>query len=146
MSYILKVYNSDEVIVTFGPIIIQNGLADGEFLKIEGEADTTEEVVGTDGEVAVSRINDSRATATILLMQTSEHNDQLSVFENLCRNAKGMVGAIQPFAILDLNGRTKLFGANSWVQKAPDRSWDRTATTNEWTIRIAHLARIDGGN
>jgi len=143
---VLKVYNADEVDIIVGPYLIDSGLADGEFLRIEQESDDTEDVAGTDGEVAVSRTNDQRATATILVMQTSDGNDGLSVLSNLARTAPGMAGAIHPFLVKDKNGRTIHEGQNAWVRRAPDRSFDRTAQTNEWQIRIAHLGRFDGGN
>ncbi len=142
----LKVYNADEVVVVLGSVLIDSGLADGEFLRVEQDTDDTEDVVGTDGEVAVSRTNDRRATVTILVMQTSSGNDGLSTLSNLTREAAGMTGAILPLLIKDTNGRTLITGANAWVSRAPDRSFDRTAQTNEWKIRVAQLARFDGGN
>lgn len=143
---LLKVYNSDEVSIIVGPVIITSGFADGEFLTIEGEADDTEDVAGTDGEVAVSRTNDRRATAMIKLMQTADANDGLSVLSNLARSAPAMVGGIVPFLVSDQNGRSLWTGENCWVQRPPDISLDRTAQSREWTIRIANLVRFDGGN
>lgn len=141
-----KVYNADEVTIVVGPALIDSGLADGEFLRIEQESDDTEDVAGTDGEVAVSRTNDRRANATILVMQTSDGNDKLSVLSNLVREAEAMAGGIVPFLVKDANGRTVMEAANAWVSRAPDRSFDRTAQTNEWQIRLANLVRFDGGN
>lgn len=142
----LKVYNADEVTVILGGVIIDSGLADGEFLRIEQESDDTEDVAGTDGEVAVSRTNDRRATVTILVMQTSNGNDGLTALSTLTREAAAMAGAIVPLLVKDNNGRTVIEAANAWVARAPDRSFDRTAQTNEWKIRAAQLARVDGGN
>jgi len=146
MSTNLKVYNADEVTIVIGPVLVQSGLADGEFLRIEQETDDTEDVAGTDGEVAVSRTNDRRATATVLLMQTSDSNDGLSTLSALAKEAAGMAGGIVPFLVKDKNGRTLHTAANCWVRRAPDRSFDRTAGTNEWQVRLSHLARFDGGN
>jgi len=140
-----KVYNSDEVEVIFGPVIME-GYADGEFLTIEQESDDIDDVVGTDGEVAVSRTNDRRATATVKLLQTSNTNDLLSAIHLLGLNSPGMAGGIHPFVVKDRNGRTLIEGANAWIKKAPDRSFDKTATSCEWVIRIAQIARFDGGN
>lgn len=142
----LRQYHADELLITLGPVIINGGFADGEFLRVEQDTEDTTDVVGSDGEVAVSRTNDRRATATIMLLQTAAANDGLSILSNLAKEAKAMAGAIVPFAVKDLNGRTLLFGANAWVSKAPDRTFDRGATANEWSIRIAHLVRYDGGN
>ena len=142
----LKVYNADEVDIVVGAVLVNSGFADGEFLRVEQESDDTEDVVGTDGEVSVSRTNDQRATITILVMQTSDSNDGLSAYATAAKTAPGMTGAIVPVLIKDQNGRTLMEGANAWVQRSPDRSFDRTAQANEWAIRVAHLTRLDGGN
>jgi hypothetical protein len=142
----LKIYNADEVTAAFGPVLIESGLADGEFLRIEQESDDISDVAGTDGEVAASRTNDRRATVTIILMQTSSSNDQLSVLSNLAKTAPGMAGAVHPLLIKDRNGRAIYTAQNAWISKAPDVSFDRTATAREWTIRCANLIRVDGGS
>jgi hypothetical protein len=142
----LKVYNADEVDIAVGPVLVDSGFADGEFLRIEQESDDAEDVVGSDGEVSVSRTNDSRANVTILVMQTSDSNDGLSALSALFKTAPGGAGGIVPIVIRDKNGRTLVTGANCWVGRAPDRSFDRTAQANEWKIRVAHLVRFDGGN
>lgn len=146
MSRDVRHYNADELIITLGPVIIDSGFADGQFLEIDGETEDTVDVAGADGEVAVSRTNDRRATVTISLMMTAAANDGLSILSNLAKESPRMAGAIVPFAVMDLNGRTLIGAANAWVRKAPARTWDRAATTNAWDIRCAHLVRNDGGN
>jgi hypothetical protein len=142
----VKVYNADEVTVALGFVLIDSGFADGEFLRIEQEADDTEDEVGTDGEVSVSRTNDRRATATIIVLQTSSGNQGLSILSNLVRSAPGLVGAIWPFLARDQNGAALYTGQDSWVKRPPDVSMNRTAQPREWTVRIANLVRNDGGN
>lgn len=142
----VKVYNSDEVTIAIGPVLITSGFADGEFLRIEDETDDTEDVAGTDGEVAVSRTNDRRATITVMLLQTADANEGLSVLSNLTRFAAGMAGAIVPTLVRDQNGAFVATAENSWVQRPPDAGFDRTATTREWPVRCANLVRNDGGN
>jgi hypothetical protein len=146
MSDQVKVYNADELLITMGPVVIESGLGDGEFLSIEDETESAMDVAGTDGEVAVSRSNDQRANVTITLLATSAANDGLSVLLNLFKTAPGSAGGIVPFAVADLNGRTIMSGANAWVKKAPDRKWQREVQMNAWEIRVAHLKRFDGGN
>jgi hypothetical protein len=140
----LKVYNSDEVIIAVGPVLVESGYADDEFCRIEYESDDTDDVPGTDGEVAVSRTNDMRATITLLLMQTSDASIGLSALSNLTRKAAAMAGAIVPTEVFDPQG-SKLYAAeNSWVRRPPDVSYGRTAQSREWAIRCAHLNRING--
>lgn len=142
----VKVYNADEVTIVFGASILDSGFADGEFLRVEQDTDDTEDFVGTDGEVTISRTNDRRATMTVVLMQTSSGNDEMTVYSNLTRNSPNFTGAILPMAVKDQNGRTLHEGTHCWVAKAPDRSFDRGPQRVEWKIRVAHLDRVDGGN
>jgi hypothetical protein len=127
-------------------VLVESGFADDEFLRIEQETDTTTDVAGTDGEVAVSRTNDYRATITILLLQTSDANLGLSVLANLARSSPGMAGAIVPSLVRDRNGAALYTAANSWVQRPPDAAFARAAGTREWAVRCARLIRVDGGN
>lgn len=146
MAFNTRVYNPDEMLIIVGPVLINSGLADGEFLRVEGEADDVQEVAGADGEVAISRSNDRRATVTIILLQTAAANFGLSVLSNLARNAPNMAGAVQPMAVKDGNGATIYTAENTWIMKPPDASFDRTAQSREWPVRCANLIRIDGGN
>ena len=146
MSFNTKVYNPDEITIIVGPVLVQSGFADGEFLRVEQETEDTADVAGTDGEVAVSRSNDRRALITILLMQTADANQGLSALSNIVRAAPGLAGGIVPLLIKDRNGASLYTAENCWVQRPPDASFDRTAQSREWQIRVANLIRNDGGN
>ncbi len=146
MAFETRVYNPEEMTVLVGPVLITSGFADGEFLRVEGEADDVQDVAGADGEVAASRSSDRRATVTIILLQTAAANQGLSVLSNLARNSPNMAGAFVPFAARDQNGLAVYAAENSWVMKPPDASFDRTAQSREWPIRCANLVRNDGGN
>ncbi len=146
MAFETRVYNPDEVTISVGPVLISSGFADGEFMRVESEADTIGDVVGTDGETAISRSNDRRATVTISLLQTALANQGLSVLSNLAAVSPNMVGAVVPFGAADTNGTTIYASENSWVMKPPDASFDRTAQSREWPIRCAALVRNDGTN
>ena len=146
MSFETRVYNPEEIIFFIGPVLITSGFADGEFLRVEGETDDVQDVAGADGEVAISRSNDRRATVTLILLQTAQANAGLTVLSNLVRNAPNMAGAVQPCGVRDGNGSTRFAAENSWIMKPPDASFDRTAQPREWPIRCANLVRFDGGN
>jgi hypothetical protein len=140
-----KSYSASEVTIYLSGVLVRGGFADGEFLRIEQEADDWTDVIGTDGEVTRSKTNDRRATATILLMQSSDDNDLLSQLSNLDRNTPGGAG-VGSFLVRDQNGRAKYNAAACWISKPPDVSFGREAAAREWTIRIARLERFDGGN
>ncbi len=136
-------YSGDEVFIKWGPVLINSGYADGEFCTIEMDSDSAVDVVGTDGEVCVSRTNDRRATVTIKLLQSSQINTMMGIWY---RTFIAGGGGIFPLLIKDLNGGARFSAPVSWILKPPDTSYDRTATTREWTIRCGHLSRVDAGN
>lgn len=144
MSNAVKTYDADQVSLTVGGFSIDSGFADGEFIRIEQEADDFTDVVGTDGEVTRSKTNDRRATITVLLMQTASGNQALSALSNLDRLSPNGAG-ISPLLIQDGNGDALFEAASCWVQKPPDVAFDRTGVTREWTLRVADLIRNDAG-
>lgn len=146
MGDCIKVYDADEVFVSFGPVLFESGLATENFLRIANDGPLTEDVSGLDGEVTVSRLRDRRAMLYITLQQTSRHNDELSVLANFVKKAKAMAGAIHPFGVKDPNGRSIYAAANCWVKEEPEVTFYLKPTERVWGIRIAHLGRLDGGN
>jgi len=145
-STLVKTYNPDEVSIAIGPVLIESGFAEDEFIRIEAEADDAVDYAGVDGEVTVTRSNDRRATLTVILQQTADANDGLNVLSAAFRTAPAGVGGIFPIVIRDRNGRAVYQGNNAWVLRPPDAAFGRSPGTREWKIRIAHLARVDGGN
>ena len=149
MSDRVAVYNSDEVFITFGPVIISEigGYGPDEFCSISPEADDATDVLGVDGEVVVSRTNDKRTDIAIKLLQSSNANDGLSVIRQAFLTAPGAVGGIWPFMVGDIkNGRALYKSMTAWIKRPPDVMYSRQATEREWTIRAAHLIRYDGGS
>ena len=146
MAQETRIYNADEMTIVVGPVLITSGYAEDDFLTVEGEADDVTDVSGADGETAVSRSNDRRATATITLLQTAAANQGLSILSNLARNSPNMAGAIVPFLARDQNGTTLYTGENSWVMKPPDAAFGRTAKERAWPVRVANMKRNDGFN
>lgn len=139
-----KFYDPDQVVITVGGVPIQ-GYADGEFITVEQVSNAFDDVAGTDGEVARSKSNDRRATATIKLLQTSESNLYLSGLHNVDLAAPNGAGVVS-FQMVDKQGQTIIHADQAWIVKFPDNSMDRTAKSREWQIRIAHVNRIEGGN
>lgn len=140
----MRVYDASEVSIKIGVITVDAGFADGEFLRIEQESDDFDDVVGTDGEVTRSKTNDRRATATLLIMQTSKSMQALSALSNLDRSTPNGAGVV-PFMVRDRNGDTLYTGQNCWIRRPPDSSFDKLAGPREWMVRIADLIRNDAG-
>lgn len=140
----LKIYDPDQITVVFAGILIA-GYADGEFVRIAQEVDNFSDVGGTDGEVSRSRSKDRRGTITFVLMQTSSVNAQLSAVANRDLLEDNGAGVAET-TVRDRQGGSLYFAAESWISRPPDASFDRTATSREWTIRCAKLERNDAGN
>lgn len=140
----IKVFDGDQVTVSVAGIPLK-GYADGEFLTIQFESDLYSDVVGTDGEVTRSKTRDQRATATVKLMQSSDSNDLLSALYNTDLKAPNGAG-IGAFLVRDKQGRSLYSASECWIKKHPDVSFDRTAQSREWVIRIASLDAFTGGN
>lgn len=141
----LKIYDANEVTISIAGIPIESGFDDGEFLRIEQEADDFVDKVGTDGEVTRSKSNDRRATVTILLMQSSASNALLSGLSNVDRLAGNGAG-VGPFLCRDRQGTALFAGAECWISKPPNVAFGREASAREWTLRVASLERFDGSN
>jgi hypothetical protein len=140
----MKVYDPDQVsVIAFGILI--EGWADGEFITIENESEAFTDKIGTDGEVSRSKSNDDRATATIKLMQTSSSNALLTGVYQLDRALPNGAG-VGSFMVRDRQGTSLYAAAEAWIQKVPDVSFDREATTREWKIRLAKVNHFTGGN
>lgn len=139
-----RFYDPDQVVVYFAGNRLQ-GFADGEFITVEQLSDAFGDVVGTDGEVARSKSNDRRATATVKLLQTSPSNDALSTIHATDLDAANGAG-VGTFLMQDLQGTTLVHAEQAWIVKYADQSNDRTAKSRDWQIRLARVDRIVGGN
>lgn len=137
-------YDGDQVTISYGGKLL-SGLADGEAVRIEQESDDFSDVVGTDGDVTRSKTNDHRATITVMLMQTSRSNDVLSAFaEEDLDNPDG--AGVRALTIKDLSGDASYKARKAWIQRRPDVSFDREATSREWVFRCTEIKREDKGN
>jgi len=138
-------YAPDEVILTFGPIIL-GGFAEGTFINWEYDEDFFSLVMGVDGEAARGKSNNNSATITALLMQTSVTNDLLSAIhalDILSPNGDG----VQPMLLKDNNGRTLQTAEKAWIQKPPATGFNRAPDANrEWVFRTNHAIPFIGGS
>ncbi len=139
-----KIFNPDEVTLTVGGKLI-GGFADGGFLEIAEPSPRVTKVVGTDGEVVISRHMDRSGEGTLTLLQTSDSND---VFQDMAdAMATGdLVGAIKPFYAADRNGRAKHEATHCWVAEAPSSGYDRGAQPRAWKLGFGTLKNAIRGS
>lgn len=140
----MKEYDSNQINIVIGAISIESGRAMGPFLRIENESEYFGDDIGADGEVVRFAKHDYRATATIIIMASSESNQALSALATADIVAPNGAGIV-PFLVTDGNGDTVYEAKDCWVQKPPPVEYGQEPGTREWTIRLAHLIRNDAG-
>lgn len=114
-------------------------------ISVEAEAETFGDAKGVDGDVTRIRMNESRATATITLMQSSPSNDVLTQLHN--RDLRSPNGAgIGPFVLRDRSGTTVIRARRAWIQAWPTTDFGSEVGTREWQIRLADTQWHVGGN
>jgi hypothetical protein len=141
----VKNYSADQVSFVFAGIPFQEGLADGDFIKITENDERYKVQQGTDGSVTRSKHLGRLTTVELHLMQTSASNSVLSAIHNqdyLTNNGSG----IAPLAIVDRNGTSLYACQEAWIAKPPERTYSREAGPRVWTFMCKDMNAFDGGN
>lgn len=136
-----KTYDPGAVVVQFGGNII-TGFGDS-VVKVTRAENSFTTHVGSDGEVARTRNRNKSGSITFTLLRTSQSNDVLAA--SLLADERLGTG-IQPVTVQDLLGTTVHFGANAWVEKAPDDEFGKEVSDREWTIAVGDLDHFAGGS
>lgn len=131
----VKSANPRAVTMEIASYRVEGGLADGEYFTGEMASDAVLEVVGTDGEVAISQNADGRWNCVLKLMETSDVNKYLAQLYNLKKRANGTTGVF-PMMYKDSDTGETLTGPDAWIKKPPSISKDRQATMREWSFTI----------
>lgn len=145
MSNETRVFDLDQLTMTFGNILLDDGFADGETCTIVRDAESFTAVVGSDGSVTRSKTRNKLTTVTIKLMQSSPLNEQLSALLELDENTPGGAGVGSLLVRDRQSGLTQSHLPKAWIVKPPDQSFDRTATAREWQFKGIGNIKI-GGN
>jgi len=113
------------------------GWGDSTVISITKDSETSEDMVGVDGEVVVGIVHDNRATGEITLMRTSPSNKILSDLYNAFKDSPN--GHYVAFRLVNRAGSSEHKAAKAWVLKAPDPTLEKSPTTVTWKIRMANL-------
>jgi hypothetical protein len=128
-----KTYDPLRNVLTIGDIQAQ-GFADGTSITINTPPGFSKKV-GIDGEVTRTRLHDRSGTLTLVLMQTSATNQELSaLYDQDRRRVNG--GGVVPLQFTDLDGATLFESAKSWIADDPDFGVDLEAQTRTWVIEF----------
>ena len=128
--------------ISIGSYPVTNGVAAGTFIKASRKTDSFKSDVGAFGDVVVSHSHDERGDIEITVQRTSSLNDFLS---SLMAKHEQFGTGIVAITIKDLNGTTKVFGAECWPVKYPDVEEAVEAQNRVWKFEVAHLQIKVGG-
>lgn len=141
----LDVYDSKEVVITFGPILL-SGFAEGSKVKIEQNEDSFKLAVGVDGDACRVKTNNRSAKITVTLLQSTNTNDLLSAVHNediLSPSGDG----IFPLAVIHKGGTTVVAVERAWIVKPPAVEFSNEVKEREWVFETdAMIAQIGGAN
>lgn len=140
----MHTYSADEVIVTFGAVIL-GGFADGSFITVEQNEDSFSLVVGSDGDACRSKSNNRSSRITATLLQSSAVNDLLSAIHNIDINSANGDG-INPILVKDKTGRTLHTAEKAWIVKPPSTVFAREPENREWVFETDNMLHFVGGN
>ncbi len=140
----VRAYDPKEISVIVGGHAV-GGFAEGEFVRIEPNADEFADVAGSQGSVSRARTSDRRATMTIILQQTSPSDDVFTAFPELDRTTPNG-GGIVSVMLRDGQGTTLVRAVEAWVMRRPDLTFSNEITNREWAFRLAEAFYFTGGN
>jgi len=139
----VKTYDPKDIIIIFGPLLINSGFADGTFVSVNRANPMWTRQIGSDGEGARSKSNDKSGDIAFTLMQTSSQNQGLSTLAQL--DELGNAGAF-PLMIKDANGNTLYTAETAWVTKFADSEYAREAGNRTWELQTDILVVNIAGN
>lgn len=119
------------------------GWSDDVFIAFRQLGQSINDSQGASGEVGIVLTHDTRFEIDINLLQTSNDNLLLSILHQ----ATLKTGITYPFQFDDASGDTVAAGGVALFRKWPDVSYNKNSVlTNTWTLFVAHLELIIGGN
>lgn len=129
----LPVFSSRDVSVAWSGVAL-DGLAPDSFVTFSRNSDITDEEVGSDGKVAISRMADKTGTCTLSFQQNSEANLVLSgVLAAQEGSSTFITGSL---TVVDPSGSVVALLTNCHIKTAPEVTLGNTATgqTKDWVF------------
>lgn len=133
-------YSLDQVVVTFGPVLVQ-GLGDDDAITVRPNSDDTELFVGPDSATR-TMTTDNSAMIEVVLSQSSPTNGLLSAISKIDRRTGQ---GIWPMMVKDLSGAALFLAPRAWIKRRPDRVFGKSHQTRTWMFETHDLVDFDGG-
>lgn len=135
-------WDSNEFSVTLGDISVESGRGAGTFFSLEPLAEDWTDVVGADGEVTRSKVNNGGATVKLSVMRSSQAHKDLYALRALDLASTNGSGVF-PFQARDRSNGLRFEAAKAWIKKAPSETAAREAAEAEWELRVGRYTVTD---
>jgi hypothetical protein len=142
MSYI-RTYAPQEVKIAWGGFPI-TGFADGEFVTITPNSDLTDEVVGAQGDVALTKIANWTGTVTVTLLQNADCNIYLSNLYYAQQRAKDIVR--ENMTIVDPSGSTLYECRDAHLKTPPVVTLADGQNAKTYTFFVSNLVPVSSNS
>jgi hypothetical protein len=109
-------------------------------ISVARDSDSVAHAPGTGGDLTRIKLSDKTAVITLTLAALSASNDYLSAL--VAADELPGANVVGPSLLRDLNGRSLVQGAASWVQRVPNLDYGSDeAMPREWLV-VLHDAKI----
>jgi hypothetical protein len=142
MAYI-KTYSPKAVGINWGGVPFY-GFADGEFVTITPNSDLTDEVVGAQGDVALTKIANSTGTVTVTLLQNAETNLYLSNIYAAQHEANDIVR--ENMTIVDPSGSTLYECRDTHLKTAAAVTLSDGQNAKTWTFFVSKMVPVSSNS
>lgn len=143
MSTYVKTYAPQEVRVSWGGFPI-SGFADSEFVNITVNSDVTDEVVGAQGVVALTKIANWTGTVTLTLLQNAEANLYLSGIYAAQQRAADIVR--ENMSIVDPSGSTLYECRDTHMKRPADVVLADGQNAKQWQFFVSDLVPVSSNS
>jgi hypothetical protein len=129
----LPVYSSKDVSVAWSGTLL-DGLAPDSFVSFALNSDITDEEVGADGQLSISRLPDGTGTCTLSFQQNSNSNLVLSGVLLAQQNSPTFITG--SLTVVDPSGSVLALLTNAHIKTAPEQTLgsSATGTTRDWVF------------
>lgn len=138
MAYI-KTYSPKDVVIAWGGVAI-TGLAEDTFLTVTRNADNSEEVVGAQGDVALTKVANTTGMIELTLLQNSVVNNILSNIQLLQDGESDLFRA--NMTIQDPSGGTIWEAKDTHLKKSTDVTLGASQNGKTWQFFVSDLQAV----
>ena len=128
-------YDPDRITLIIVGIPVLSGFSEDSMIKVSERQEGFGVKVGVLGEVTRYKMLNKVQKLTLSTQYGAKINDVLSALYNLDQSQSNGAG-VGPTSIVDLNGTSILFGADSWISKAPQIEHGKEPKELEWEITV----------